>query len=160
MEHWRTMRAIDLILLFTAAAAAAACGSGRETLEDVAAGRAEVSGEGVLVIAIDGLRWDHTSLSGYDRDTTPFLASLGREGMIFSDAWSPSPSLVGAHVGILSGSDPLLAQPPTDTLISDEPPTTAAGRSVSARSQEIPWFIPEDLWLLGQSFLSHGWNTA
>ena len=136
-------------LLFLATSCLAGCGSD-QTLEDVAAGRAEVTGQGVLVIAVDGLRWDHTSLSGYDRDTTPYLASLAKEGIVFTDAWSPTPSLVGSHVAILSGSDPQLARPPVDlvgtgALVSDAPD---------------PWFIPDGLWLLGRSFLGRGWNTA
>ena len=128
------------------ASALLGCGSD-ETLEDVQAGRAEVTGQSVLVIAVDGLRWDHTSLSGYDRDTTPYLASLARDGIVFTDAWSPTPSLVGSHVAILSGSDPLLAQPPVEAVAADAEATD-------------PWFIPDGLWLLGRSFLSRGWNTA
>jgi arylsulfatase A-like enzyme len=109
-----------------------------------------VTGQGVLVIAIDGLRFDHTSLGGYDRETTPFLASLAESGISFTDAWSPTPSLVGSHVAILSGSDPMLARPPVDA---------APAGAVAAEAAD-PWFIPEGLWLLGRSFLSRGWNTA
>lgn len=136
-------------LLLAPALLAASCGGG-DTLQDVQAGRAEVTGQGVLVIAIDGLRFDHTSLGGYDRDTTPFLASLAESGISFTDAWSPTPSLVGSHVAILSGSDPMLARPPVD----------AAPQGAAATESADPWFIPEGLWLLGRSFLSRGWNTA
>ncbi len=139
----------SLFSLMLPLAVLAGCGGGG-TLEDVQAGRAEVSGQGVLVIAIDGLRWDHTSLSGYDRDTTPYLATLAESGISFNDAWSPTPSLVGSHVAILSGSDPMLARPPVDV----------APKGSGAADVADPWFIPEGLWLLGRSFLGRGWNTA
>ena len=135
--------------LILAASVLAGC-SGEPTLADVRAGRAAVTGQGVLVIAVDGLRWDHTSLSGYDRETTPYLASLAEDGIVFTDAWSPTPSLVGSHVAILSGSDPMLARPHIDQ--------GAPGTALDDESS--PWFIPEGLWLLGRSFLSRGWNTA
>ncbi|QDV08509.1 Sulfatase [Planctomycetes bacterium Poly30] len=134
-----------------------ACGR-QPTLEDVQEGRAEVTGQGVLVIAIDGLRWDHTSLAGYDRDTTPFLASLGQRGIVFSDAWTPTPTLVGSHLALLSGSDPSLAQPPSTLPGASGQAAVRPGPAASAGDEA--WFVPEDLWLLGQSFLSQGWNTA
>ena len=102
-------------LVLAACCALSACRE-EKSLDDVQSGGAEVLGQGVLVIAVDGLRWDHTSMSGYDRDTTPYLASLAESGIAFSDAWSPTPSLVGSHVAILSGSDPLLASPPVDLV--------------------------------------------
>ena len=54
----------------------AGCGEPELPLARVRDGQAEITGQGVLVVVVDGLRWDHTSLAGYDRDTTPFL--LGR----------------------------------------------------------------------------------
>ncbi|MFT5732048.1 MAG: arylsulfatase A-like enzyme [Planctomycetota bacterium] len=139
----------DLFLAGLASSALLACG-GEPTLGDVIDGRAEVTGQGVLVIAIDGLRWDHTSLAGYDRNTTPFLAKLADQGISFSDAWSATPSLVGSHLALLSGSDPSLAQPPTSFRRAQDP---------ESREEEA-WFVPEDLPLLGALFLSKGWNTA
>ena len=57
---------------------------------------------------------------------------------------------MGSHVAILSGSDPLLARPPVEVELGED------SLADFARS----WFIPKDLWLLGRSFLSRGWNTA
>lgn len=64
----------------------------------------------VLVIVIDELRADHTSVLGYDRDTTPNLAALAREGVVFERAFSPAPWDVPAHVALLSGCDPTIAE--------------------------------------------------
>jgi arylsulfatase A-like enzyme len=71
---------------------------------------AGASGGNVLVIVIDELRADHTSLLGYDRETTPNLAALAREGVVFERAFSPAPWDVPAHVALLSGCDPTIAE--------------------------------------------------
>lgn len=116
----------------------------------VAEGEARITGRGVLVIVVDGLRWDHTSLAGYDRDTTPFLRRFARQCAVFKDTWSPTTSQLGAHVAILTGCDPALAQPPR-----------AFGEDrTSATPEDTPWFLPGGLELLGQPFLGAGWTTA
>ena len=40
----------------------------------------------VVVVLIDTLRADHTSLYGYPRDTTPFLRRLAEGGVLFEQA--------------------------------------------------------------------------
>ena len=119
-------------------------------LQRVADGKAEVTGRGVLVIVIDGLRWDHTSLAGYDRDTTPFLRQFAKSSVVFEDAWAATASPLGSHIAILSGCDPSIAQPPT-AMESVPGAPTARGDA---------WFIPEGLELLSQPFLGSGWRTA
>jgi choline-sulfatase len=44
----------------------------------------------VLLISIDTLRMDHTSLAGYERDTTPALAEWAKAGVVFEQAYSAS----------------------------------------------------------------------
>lgn len=125
----------------------AGCGESELPLARVRDGQAEITGQGVLVVVVDGLRWDHTSLAGYDRDTTPFLRSFASEGMVFTDAWSPTASRLGAHVAILTGCDPALARPPRATETEEEELTDS-------------WFLPSSLDLMGQPFLGAGWTTA
>lgn len=157
----RTTRATTYpACLLAAALSIAACGDAPHPLERVRAGEAKVTGEGVLVIVVDGLRWDHTSLAGYDRDTTPFLREFARDGIVFEDVWSPVPSLVGSHVAILTGSHPALAQPPAlggrakgeglQWIPSSEPPVLTTDR----------WLVPPALWLIGRSFLGSGYTTG
>ena len=142
-----------LLLAVPAGFLLGACGEEQHPLERVRAGEAAVTGQGVLVIVVDGLRWDHTSLADYDRPTTPFLKRFAEGAMVFSNAWSASPSLVGSHVAILSGCDPSLAQPP------DVRATMASETGVEPTDEDA-WFVPEDLWLLGRPFLGAGWRTA
>jgi arylsulfatase A-like enzyme len=54
----------------------------------------------VLFVVVDCLRADHTSLDGYDRDTTPFLAETGRR---FPNAVSAAPWTYPSVVSLLSG---------------------------------------------------------
>ncbi len=57
----------------------------------------------VVLITIDTLRADHTSLHGYERDTTPFLAEWARGGTVFERAYSPSSWTLPAMSMILTG---------------------------------------------------------
>lgn len=68
------------------------------------------SARGLIVIAVDGLRADHLSCLGYDRQTTPRLDRWAEEGVLFEAAFSAAPLRVPAHSALLSGSDPNLAR--------------------------------------------------
>ena len=57
-------------------------------------------GRGVLVIVVDGLRADHTSGLGYDRETTPELERLAADGVRFTQTFSAAPEVIPAHVEI------------------------------------------------------------
>ncbi|MEE8311566.1 MAG: sulfatase [Candidatus Binatia bacterium] len=48
----------------------------------------------VVFIVIDTLRADRTSLAGYERDTTPSLAELATESVVFEQAFSSAPSTI------------------------------------------------------------------
>ena len=67
--------------------------------------RPEVARPNIVVVSLDTVRWDHTSLSGYRHDTTPHLAALAAMPgattftMAFSDAaWS-----LPAYASIFTG---------------------------------------------------------
>lgn len=45
----------------------------------------------VVIFLIDTLRADHTNLNGYDKPTTPTLAALAKEGVVFENAHAPAP---------------------------------------------------------------------
>ncbi len=42
----------------------------------------------IVLVTVDALRPDHTSLYSYERDTTPFLAELARTGVVFETAYA------------------------------------------------------------------------
>ena len=68
------------------AALAAGCGGdepGSAALRDAAGLPAPI-----VLIVIDSLRADHTSLSGYARDTTPWLAEVSQHAFVFEHAYA------------------------------------------------------------------------
>lgn len=105
------------------------------------------TGNGVLVIAIDALRADHLSFTGYDRRTTPILDGLAAQGVAFEETYTTSPEILTAHASLLTGCDPTIvrrapfADPESAWLVSD-------------------CYIPGEVPHLAQEFLSHGYRTA
>jgi arylsulfatase A-like enzyme len=67
-------------------------------------------GGSVLVIVVDELRADHCSLMGYDRETTPKLDALAQQGVVFEQAFTTAPWGVPAHMALLTGCDPGIAE--------------------------------------------------
>ncbi|MCP4603049.1 MAG: sulfatase-like hydrolase/transferase [Proteobacteria bacterium] len=49
-------------------------------------GKARKRAPDIIFFTIDSLRWDHTSLAGYRRDTTPNLARWSKSAVVFSNA--------------------------------------------------------------------------
>ncbi len=48
-------------------------------------------GPNVVFIVIDALRQDHLGCYGYERNTSPFMDALAKEGVIYKNAYSSSP---------------------------------------------------------------------
>ena len=57
----------------------------------------------VFLITIDTLRADHIHCYGYDRIQTPALDLLAKEGVRFTQAFTPSPITNTSHASILTG---------------------------------------------------------
>jgi arylsulfatase len=103
-------------------------------------------GRGVLVVAIDGLRADHVGCYGYDRDTTPNLDALAKEGVRFEQAFSTSPWFLPAHISLMTGCDPGVAR---RNLAKGIQPTIVG-------TWRIPPYVPH----LAKEFLSRGYATG
>jgi hypothetical protein len=58
-----------------------------------------------IVIVLDTLRRDHTSVYGYPRPTTPFLEKLAADGVTYNHAFSTTSWTLPAHVSLFSGKD-------------------------------------------------------
>lgn len=105
------------------------------------------TGRGVLLLAIDSLRADHTGRGGYDRPTTPNLDALCEQGVYFAQAFSAAPSIIPAHAAVLTGCDPAIAR---------QPPLPEGVFGGLARE----WRIPEAVPTLAREFLVAGFATA
>jgi arylsulfatase A-like enzyme len=64
----------------------------------------------IVLVTLDTVRADHTSLHGYARDTTPALAELARRGVVFERAYGAGsdtqPALMPLVTGMRYGDSP------------------------------------------------------
>ena len=88
------MRILPIILCCHLALGASAA---REHVQDKA------SHPDVFLITIDTLRADHVHCYGYDRIETPALDLLAKQGIRFTQAFTPSPITNSSHTSILTG---------------------------------------------------------
>ncbi|MFN2427707.1 MAG: sulfatase, partial [Candidatus Binatia bacterium] len=62
-----------------------------------------VAGYNVVLISIDSLRADHLGAYGYERDTSPTMDSLARDGVLFRHSISTTSWTLPAHMSLLTG---------------------------------------------------------
>lgn len=74
----------------------------------------------IILISIDTLRVDHISGYGYESQTTPFLDSLIRRGTSFSNAISPAPWTLPAHLSLFTSLYPHTHGVVNDQLALDD----------------------------------------
>ncbi len=60
----------------------------------------------VILISLDTVRADHLSPYGYPRLTTPFLARLAKESVVFQNAYSPISVTVPSHASLFTSHYP------------------------------------------------------
>ena len=65
--------------------------------------RPKISEPNVFLVTIDTLRADHVQCYGYDRVQTPALDALAKDGIRFTEAFTPSPITNTSHTTILTG---------------------------------------------------------
>jgi len=61
----------------------------------------------VLLVTLDTVRSDHTSVFGYERDTTPTLRRLATAGATLATAYAPCPVTEPSHLSMMSGLYPV-----------------------------------------------------
>jgi arylsulfatase A-like enzyme len=61
----------------------------------------------VLVVVLDGARADHVSCYGYNRETTPFLDQVAREGVRFPHMIAAAPWTLPSHASLFTGLYPV-----------------------------------------------------
>ena len=61
----------------------------------------------LLLITIDTLRADHLGCYGYHDVKTPVIDALAREGILFSQAFTPVPITLPSHASIMTGLYPI-----------------------------------------------------
>jgi arylsulfatase A-like enzyme len=86
----------------------------------------EPSRPNLLLVSIDSLRADHLHAYGYERETSPNLDRLADEGVLFSNALSPSSWTLPSHVTLLTSIPPEAHRVRTARTRLDEAVTTLA----------------------------------
>lgn len=61
----------------------------------------------ILLITIDTLRPDHLGCYGYETIKTPHIDNLAKEGVLFTNAFTPVPLTFPSHVSIMTGQYPI-----------------------------------------------------
>jgi len=100
----------------------------------------------VIIIAVDSMRWDHTSLAGYSRNTTPVLAEIAQRGVVFENAYTAAPWTYPSVVSILTGLYPSRHGAVLMAEYGDATPETC---SMLSKPQETVAFLSEMLSMFG-----------
>jgi arylsulfatase A-like enzyme len=79
----------------------------------------------VLLIVMDTVRADATSLHGHHRDTTPNLVKLASQSVRFQRAVAPSPWTLPSHASLFTGRWPRELSVGPDRALDAESPTLA-----------------------------------
>jgi len=115
----RAFQAVALVL-YLASAGAALTRTGRTAeVADILPGKA-ARRPNILLLGSDGLNADRTSLFGYERDTTPFLARFAEEALVLENAFPNGASTASSTVSLLT------SRLPTETGVI-YPPDIAKG---------------------------------
>jgi arylsulfatase A-like enzyme len=56
----------------------------------------------VVLVSVDTLRADHLGCYGYERETSPAVDALAKEGALFLNTYAPSPWTLPSHVSLLT----------------------------------------------------------
>jgi arylsulfatase A-like enzyme len=84
----------------------AALTNGRPRPGTIAGGQARAALPNIVLITMDTVRADHTSVGGYSRDTTPFLAELAHHATVYADATAPGDMTLSSHASLFTGYYP------------------------------------------------------
>jgi hypothetical protein len=110
----------------------------------------------VVLIVMDTTRADHLSLYGYDRDTTPYLASLAEEAIRFDHAYATSPWTVSSHASLFTGLLPVTHQATQENLRLDSELDTLA-ELLGGAGYETAAFT-NNMWISKFTDLSRGFD--
>ncbi len=98
----------------------------------------------VLLVVIDTERADYTSAYGATRPTTPFMARLAAEGVMFERAFSPAPWTLPAMISMVTGI---------------YPSEHGMMKKVDATEDDLPSILSEQAITLAEYLSEHGYST-
>ncbi len=89
-------------------------------------GETKIRIDRIFLIIIDTLRADHLGCYGYPRNTSPFMDSLAKKGVLFEKAYSQSASTSPSHASIFTGLYPFQHRVLANGYVLDDSYTTLA----------------------------------
>ena len=125
-------------------------------------GRVGDDGPDIIWLTIDALRWDRTTMGGYERDTTPNLAAYAKRAALFEWAYTPATSTRQTMRALFTGTHPSMIDPPRGPMwaltLPDEQHTVAeylgsAGYHTAAFSSEENIFSTDHGGMRGFDFV-------
>lgn len=81
----------------------AVCKPGQTPPDARRVGRVGDGAPDIILLTVDAMRWDHTSLAGYTRDTTPHLKKRAESAAVFANAYTTASSTRQSFRGMFSG---------------------------------------------------------
>ncbi len=79
-------------------------------------GHADADAPDIIWLTIDAIRWDHTTMGGHERDTTPNMAEHADDAVIFERANTPSSSTRQTMRALFTGVYPSMIDPPVASI--------------------------------------------
>jgi choline-sulfatase len=104
----------------------------------------------VLIIAIDALQATHVSYYGYERETTPTIDSIAKNGTTFKNAYSTAPWTVPSYMSIFTG-----LFPSEHKVVNKYTEFTKEKQTITKLEDVSPNVIT-----LAEELHSHGYKTA
>jgi arylsulfatase A-like enzyme len=98
-------------------------------------------GRTVVLLAFDTVSARYTSLYGYERETTPHLAAIAKQGVTYRRAVAPSPWTLPSFASMLSGLEPAehRAGERGSSKAADKTPLAARTLTIAERLRSAGW---------------------
>ncbi len=148
-------RGLGLAVGVAVAVAIATLRFGWASAPDVASARlADVRADKVMVILVDTVRGDHVSAYGYERETSPVIDAIARDGIRFTRAYAQSnwtkPSVASLFTGLY---------PRHHGVVIGSAAMNEAGELEKVEKLGA-YPMPSDLPLLAETFRENGFETV
>ena len=110
----------------------------------------------VILVVLDTVRARSLSMYGYERETTPNLARLAEQGVLFENAIAPAPWTLPTHASMFTGLPPHQTGADWSTPLNPELPTIA--ESLTANGYQTAAFIGNIYYCGRQTGLERGFS--
>ncbi len=117
----------------------------------------------VVLVSLDAVGAKHVGAYGYERDTTPNLDAVAREGVLFESAYAPQTWTLTSHLSMMTGVAPRVHGASTERAASPGVTTLAEvlgsfGFATAAFTGGVAWMRPG--YGLGRGFDRYELGTA